>query len=141
MRGVLRNLGPAFGLGLLTAAGQLPLGAWYVALPALAVVIARVAGAEGARRAAAQADITLLEADCRLLAANPLETLWAMLDSLRREALFHGACVCFHAAQAFADRPQPGADTAAWEKRFFHLCAAPLLENGIPVCVCTDTPA
>lgn len=55
MRGVLRNLGPAFGLGLLTAAGQLPLGAWYVALPALAVVIARVAGAEGARRAAAQA--------------------------------------------------------------------------------------
>ena len=47
----------------------------------------------------------------------------------------------FHAAQAFADRPQPGADTAAWEKRFFHLCAAPLLENGIPVCVCTDTPA
>lgn len=55
MRGVLRNLGPAFGLGLLTAAGQLPLGAWYVALPALAVVIARVAGAEGARRAAEQA--------------------------------------------------------------------------------------
>ena len=39
------------------------------------------------RRAAAQADITLLEADCRLLAANPLETLWAMLDSLRRTLL------------------------------------------------------
>lgn len=55
MRHLLTSLGPAFLLGLLAAGGQAPLGAWYLALPAYAGIVAQVAGAGGARAAAARA--------------------------------------------------------------------------------------
>ncbi len=44
--------GAAFGLGAVAATGQAPLGFWWLALPALAALIALVARAPGARQAA-----------------------------------------------------------------------------------------
>lgn len=55
MRGLLTSLGPAFLLGVLAASGQAPLGAWYLALPAYAGIVAQVAGAGDARAGAARA--------------------------------------------------------------------------------------
>lgn len=51
----LRSLVPALLLGALAAAGQAPLGAWYLALPAFAGIVAQVATARDARHAAARA--------------------------------------------------------------------------------------
>jgi apolipoprotein N-acyltransferase len=47
--------GAAFGLGLVIASGQAPLGLWWVALPALAALCALVAAAPGARGGAGRA--------------------------------------------------------------------------------------
>jgi apolipoprotein N-acyltransferase len=47
--------GAAFGLGAVAAAGQAPLGFWWLALPALAAIIALVARAPSARAAAGAA--------------------------------------------------------------------------------------
>jgi apolipoprotein N-acyltransferase len=46
-----RAVGLAFGLGLIAATGQAPLGWWFLSLPALAVLISVMAGGD-ARRAA-----------------------------------------------------------------------------------------
>ncbi|WP_151719532.1 apolipoprotein N-acyltransferase [Gemmobacter serpentinus] len=51
MRRLIRDLGPAFGLGLLAAAGQAPLSLWWIALPAFAGIIAQIAAADRARKA------------------------------------------------------------------------------------------
>lgn len=107
-----------------------------------------LSGAEGIGKffalshAAARNGVELLAVDCRMLAANPLPTIWKMVDSIRREALFYGACICLRHADCFVQRAQPEqAEPEAWEKRFYHLCAAPLLEKGAAVCICTDGPA
>jgi apolipoprotein N-acyltransferase len=42
----LRALAPGFGCGVLAAAGQAPLGAWFLALPALAAIVHLVARAD-----------------------------------------------------------------------------------------------
>ncbi len=42
--------GAAFGLGAVMASGQAPLGFWWLALPALAALIALVARRRGVRR-------------------------------------------------------------------------------------------
>lgn len=93
------------------------------------------------RSAAHALSLPLLEVDCRLLLMNPLETVWTMVDSVRREALFYGAGVCFYHADAAAHRARPEGDDDAWETRFLHLCAQPLMDSGLPVCVCSDIPA
>ena len=55
MRRLIRDLGPAFGLGLLAAAGQAPLDLWWLALPAFAGIIAQVAASGTARMAGGRA--------------------------------------------------------------------------------------
>ncbi|RID91982.1 apolipoprotein N-acyltransferase [Gemmobacter lutimaris] len=45
-----RDLAPAFGLGVLAAAGQAPFGAWHVALPAFAAIIWQVVAGRPALR-------------------------------------------------------------------------------------------
>lgn len=91
--------------------------------------------------AARAEEVPLLVADCRLLSANPVETVWSMMDSILRETLFYGAVVCLRRADSFARRPQPGSDALPWEARLLHLCVAPLLRQGVTVCLCTDGPA
>lgn len=104
-------------------------------------------GAEGIGKAytlaqaARQQDLQVLQMDCRMLGANPVETIWKMMDSVRREALFYGACVCLRHADRFAERPQPAGRQEPWEPRFFHLCVEPLLQQELLVCVTTDQSA
>ncbi|MEO5620859.1 MAG: apolipoprotein N-acyltransferase, partial [Cypionkella sp.] len=45
----LRRIALAVGLGVLAATGQAPLGAWFVALPALAALVWLIGGAERER--------------------------------------------------------------------------------------------
>lgn len=89
-------------------------------------------------QAAQKQELLVLQVDCRLLGANPVDTIWKMVDSLRREALFYGACVCLRHADQFAARPQPAGRQDPWESRFFHLCVEPLLQQDLLVCVTTD---
>ena len=77
-----------------------------------------------------------LYVDCGMLLANPLETVWRMVDSIRREALLHGADVCYYrlsAGQAPSDTSQREKDPA----QFLHLCAQPLWDSGLLVAVCS----
>lgn len=45
-----RDLAPAFGLGVLAASGQAPLGAWYLAVPAFAGIVWQVTAGRPAAR-------------------------------------------------------------------------------------------
>ncbi len=75
--------------------------------------------------------------DCALLFANPLETLWRMIDSIRREALFYGAGVCYYHANADM-APTDGAAHNGDMSRFIHLCVRPLWAAGIFVAACSE---
>lgn len=104
-------------------------------------------GAEGIGKAytlaqaARRQDLLVLLVDCRMLGANPVETIWKMVDSVRREALFYEACICLRHADRFSARPQPAGREEPWEPRFFHLCVEPLLRQDLLVCVTTDQAA